>query len=90
MLAIQVKEKKSRAGIEAERDAMVLARERDDNKAAEAADQRKRAGHKAANERYALDLKKQMAVQDERKVLEPFLMSKAEREMNATMLRRLP
>jgi hypothetical protein len=31
-----------------------------------------------------------MEVQEERKVLAPYLMSKAERQMNAALLRRLP
>ena len=40
--------------------------------------------------RYREELMEQMAVQEERKVLEPFLMTKAERQMNAALLRSLP
>ena len=42
------------------------------------------------NAEYAKELGMQMAVQEERKILEPFLMSKAERQMNAALLRKLP
>ena len=42
------------------------------------------------NSTYAKELSTQMAIQEERKVLEPYLMSKAERQMNATLLRKLP
>lgn len=39
---------------------------------------------------YARDLNEQMHVQETRKTLEPYLMSRPERQMNAALLRRLP
>ena len=69
---------------------MVVAREQEDIAVAEQADSRRRATQKGRNAEYAAELKEQMRVQEERKTLEPFLMSKAERQMNAALLRRLP
>ena len=40
--------------------------------------------------RYALELQEARRIQQVRSTLEPFLMSKAERQMNAAMLRKLP
>ena len=73
-----------------EREQMVVNREKDDVKRAEAADARRRSEMRNRNAEYARELGMQMQVQEERKVLEPFLMSKAERQMNAALLRRLP
>jgi len=90
VLSIQVREKQARAGMEREREAMVVMRESGDMKAAESADERRRAERRKKNEQYKAELMHQMEVQEQRKVLEPFLMSKAERQMNAALLRRLP
>lgn len=43
---------------------------------------------KQKNMAYADELKAQIRMQQERKLMEPFLMSKAERQMNASLLRR--
>eukprot|EP00962_Isochrysis_galbana_P051515 scaffold22963_cov101-Isochrysis_galbana.AAC.2 len=43
---------------------------------------------KQKNMAYANELKAQIRMQQERKLMEPFLMSKAERQMNAALLRR--
>ena len=69
---------------------MVVNREKDDISRAEKADARRRAEMRNRNAEYARELGMQMQVQEERKVLEPFLMSKAEGQMNAALLRRLP
>ena len=45
---------------------------------------------KEKNMAYADELKAQIRMQQERKLMEPFLMTKAEREMNASLLRRVP
>jgi hypothetical protein len=90
VLAIQVREKASRAHTDRERETMVLAREQQDIARAEKADAKRRSAMREANTTYARELSEQMRVQEERKVLEPFLMSKAERQMNAALLRRLP
>jgi hypothetical protein len=44
---------------------------------------------KQRNMAYADELKAQIRMQQERKLMEPFLMSKAERQMNASLLRRV-
>lgn len=90
VLSLQVREKQARATMDREREQMVYLRESSDIKASESADQRKKDGIKKRNYAYKDELLKQMAVQEERKVLEPYLMSKAERQMNAALLRRLP
>ena len=79
-----------RSSMDREREAMVAAREANDIKAAEAADMRRREKNRLKNEQYKAELMHQMEVQEERKVLAPYLMSKAERQMNAALLRRLP
>ena len=73
-----------------ERENMVVAREREDISRAEKADSKRRLEMKMRNSDYAKELSTQMAIQEERKVLEPYLMSKAERQMNAALLRKLP
>ena len=90
VLSIQVREKAMRSSMDREREAMVAAREANDIKAAEAADMRRREKNRLKNEQYKAELMHQMEVQEERKVLAPYLMSKAERQMNAALLRRLP
>ena len=90
ILAIQVHEKATRGDADKQREAMVVAREREELARAEKADQKRRAMMRTKNAEYAKELTMQMHVQEERKVLEPFLMSKAERQMNAALLRRLP
>merc|ERR1711871_905894 len=90
VLSIQVREKTNRAQADQVRDQMVLRREHEDLALAEHADVKQRAEQKRRNERYREELVAQMTVQEERRVLEPFLMTKAERQMNAALLRRLP
>jgi len=90
VLSIQVREKAARAQLDRERETMVVARETEDVKAAESADMRRKEATRQRNWQYKNELMQQMEVQEQRKVLEPFLMSKAERQMNAALLRRLP
>ena len=90
VLSIQVREKAARAMADKERENMVVAREKDDIQRAEKADTKRRAEQRMRNSAYAKELSEQMAIQEERKVLEPYLMSKAERQMNAALLRKLP
>ena len=90
MLSIQVREKQVRAQADREREAMVVRREKDDISAAERADAKRRSGNRNQNNTYAAELAEQMRIQETRKTLEPYLMSKAERQMNAALLRRLP
>jgi len=90
VLAIQVREKASRVDADRSRDQMVLARERQDLDASDKADKNRRSETWKRNQTYKAELMAQMRVQEERKVLEPFLMSKAERQMNSALLKRLP
>lgn len=90
VLSIQVREKAARAMADKEREHMVVARERDDIARAEKADAKRRTETRYRNSEYAKELSTQMQIQEERKVLEPYLMSKAERQMNAALLRKLP
>jgi len=90
VLSIQVREKAARGMADKERENMVVARERDDIARAEKADMKRRGDMRNRNSEYAKELSTQMAIQEERKVLEPYLMSKAERQMNAALLRKLP
>jgi len=89
VLAIQVREKSSRASLDKTRDQMVLQREQQDLAAAEKTDVARRSEKMKRNLAYKAELMDQMRVQDERKTLEPYLMSKAERQMNAELLKRL-
>ena len=82
--------KSTRGDADKQREAMVVAREREELERAEKADQKRRAMNRVKNAEYAKELGMQMAIQEERKVLEPYLMSKAERQMNAALLRKLP
>jgi len=90
VLAIQVRDKQVRLQADKRREAAVVQREQIDIKRAEKNDARWRAAEIAARETYAFELKEQKRVQETRRTLEPFLMSKAERQMNASMLMRLP
>ena len=90
VLSIQVREKAARAMADKERENMVVAREKSDIERAEKADAKRRTEMRMRNTGYAKELSTQMAIQEERKVLEPYLMSKAERQMNSTLLRKLP
>jgi len=90
VLSIQVREKAARAMADKEREQMVVFREREDITRAEKADAKRRTEQRMRNSDYAKQLSVQMAVQEERKVLEPYLMSKAERQMNSSLLRKLP
>jgi hypothetical protein len=90
VLAIQVRDKQVRAQANARREAAVVEREAADLKKAEINDATFRQSMRMANYAYAQELQEQRRVQETRKTLEPFLMSRAERQMNAAMLRRLP
>jgi len=90
VLAIQVRDKQVRMQADRKREAAVVAREKADVKAAEFADARFRNSQRVANLTYAQELKEQRRIQESRKTLEPFLMSKAERQMNASLLMKLP
>jgi len=89
VLAIQVREKSSRVHLDRTRDQMVLAREQQDLSAAEKADSQRRGEKLKRNYAYKAELMEQMRVAEERKTLEPYLMSKAERQMNAELLKKL-
>lgn len=90
VLSIQVREKQVRAQADREREAMVVRREKEDIGLAERADAKRRSAMRQHNTTYAGELAEQMRIQETRKTLEPYLMSKAERQMNAALLRRLP
>jgi len=90
VLSIQVREKQVRAQADREREQMVVAREAQDVKAAEVADVRRRSEMRTRNMEHARQLSQQMHIQETRKIIEPYLMSRAERQMNAALLRRLP
>lgn len=90
VLAIQVREKQVRAQADREREGMVVAREAQDVKAAEVAERRRKDEIRERNMEYARELSQQMHLQETRKVIEPYLMSRPERQMNAALLRRLP
>ena len=90
VLSIQVREKQYRKHSETEREQMVFQREERDMKQAELADARRREEQRKRNHQYKAELIHQMQLQEERKVLEPYLMSKAERQMNASLLKKLP
>jgi len=90
VLAIQVRDKQVRLQADKRREAAVVQREQIDIKRAEKNDARRLHSEIAARETYAFELKEQKRVQETRRTLEPFLMSKAERQMNASMLMRLP
>jgi len=90
VLAIQVRDKQARSHADKLREAAVVEREKTDIIRAEHADAKWREVQAEANREYGAELKEQRRIQEVRKTLEPFLMSKAERQMNAAMLRRLP
>ena len=90
VLEIQIREKAQRKQQMSQRDALVIEREQLDLKRAEEAEQRARANRASLNAEHAKHLAEQIQLQATRKTLEPFLMSKAERQMNAAILRRLP
>jgi len=90
VLAIQVREKQVRAQADRERDGMVVAREAQDVLAADTAERRRRSDIRERNMEYARDLSHQMHLQETRKIIEPYLLSRPERQMNAALLRRLP
>ena len=89
VLSLQVQDKLSRAAKEREREQMVVARESKDVKAAELAEAKRREAKLKRNQEYKDELMLQMKAQEERRVLEPYLMSRAERQMNAELLRHL-
>ena len=68
----------------------MVAREAQDVKAAEVAERRRKGEIRERNMDYARELSQQMHLQETRKVIEPYLMSRPERQMNAALLRRLP
>lgn len=90
VLAIQIREKQVRAQAERDREGMVVARELQDLRAAEGAEKRRQEICKSKNMAYAAELSEQMHMQETRKLIEPYLMSRPERQMNAALLRRLP
>jgi len=90
VLAIQVREKLCRAQAEAQHEELVGTRSKEQVTHAEQADARRKLAVKNRNLAYSKELKDQIKLQRDRKCLEPFLMSKAEREMNAAMLSQLP
>jgi hypothetical protein len=89
VLAIQVKEKEIRAQAESTRGNALAVHAKTQLQREEEVDLAARANRKARSVAHAQDLMAQMKLQHERKTLEPFLLSKAEREMNATLLSRL-
>jgi len=89
VLAIQVREKQVRAQADREREGMVVAREAQDVQAAESADVRRKKDLRERNMQYARELSQQMHIQETRKIIEPYLMSRPERQMNAALLKKL-
>ena len=90
VLAIQVRDRQVRAHADRKREAAVVEREKVDLIKAEIADSKFRETKRLDSIAYAHDLKEQRRVQETRKTLEPFLMSRPERQMNAALIQRLP
>ena len=89
-LAIQVRDRQRRAYEDIKRDAAAVEREKIDLIKAEIADSKFRETKRLESMAYARELQEQRRVQETRKTLEPFLMSRPERQMNAEMIGRLP
>uniref|UniRef100_A0A7S4B4K4 Trichohyalin-plectin-homology domain-containing protein n=2 Tax=Chrysotila carterae TaxID=13221 RepID=A0A7S4B4K4_CHRCT len=87
VLAIQVREKQVRAQAESNYEAMIAARAKEEAARAEEMEARRRAMTKSKNMQYAEELAAQIKHQNDRKMMEPFLMSKHERQMNSSLLR---
>ena len=90
VLAIQVRDRQRRAYEDIKRDAAAVEREKIDIIKAEIADSEFRETKRLEALAYARELQEQRRVQETRKTLEPFLMSRPERQMNAEMIGRLP
>jgi hypothetical protein len=90
VLAIQVRDKQVRAHADVKRDSAVIEREKIDLIKAEIADSKFRETKRLESIAYAHELQEQRRIQETRKTLEPFLMSRPERQMNAEMIGRLP
>ena len=90
VLAIQVRDKQVRAHADVKRDSAVIEREKIDLIKAEIADGKFRETKRLESIAYAHELQEQRRIQETRKTLEPFLMSRPERQMNAEMIGRLP
>ena len=90
VLAIQVRDRQRRAHEDIKRDAAAVEREKIDIIKAEIADSEFRETKRLEALAYARELQEQRRVQETRKTLEPFLMSRPERQMNAEMIGRLP
>ena len=90
VLAIQVRDRQRRAYEDIKRDAAAVEREKIDLIKAEIADSKFRETKRLESIAYAHELQEQRRIQETRKTLEPFLMSRPERQMNAEMIGRLP
>ena len=90
VLAIQVRDRQRRAHEDIKRDAAAVEREKIDIIKAEIADSKFRETKRLESIAYAHELQEQRRIQETRKTLEPFLMSRPERQMNAEMIGRLP
>ena len=90
VLAIQVRDRQVRAHADVKRESAVVEREKIDLIKAEIADSKFRETKRLDSIAYAHELQEQRRIQETRKTLEPFLMSRPERQMNAAMIGRLP
>jgi len=90
VLAIQVRDRQVRAHADVKRESAVVEREKIDIIKAEIADSKFRETKRLDSIAYAHELQEQRRIQETRKTLEPFLMSRPERQMNAAMIGRLP
>ena len=90
VLAIQVRDRQRRAHEDIKRDAAAVERSKIDIIKAEIADSKFRETKRLESIAYAHELQEQRRIQETRKTLEPFLMSRPERQMNAEMIGRLP
>lgn len=90
VLAIQVREKQVRTQAQASRNQIIADRAKAELQKSIDSETRRRDANLARRDRYKSDLLAQMRAHEERKTLEPFLLSKAERQMNASLLSQLP
>jgi len=90
MLAVQVKEKELRKQADLKYRETLVNLSKEETLKAEKMERMRKEKIKEKNMAYADELKAQIRMQQERKLMEPFLMTKAEREMNASLLRRVP
>ena len=85
-----MRDRQRRAYEDIKRDAAAVEREKIDLIKAEIADSKFRETKRLESIAYAHELQEQRRIQETRKTLEPFLMSRPERQMNAEMIGRLP